>query len=251
MSRLWIGVLSLLLSASAFGQVNGLPAQSVLGVNDGVHAGQDFLFCNTTNPSTSTNAQGWVGSTGSGTCTSYGLNIPSAVPTGPALMEFPSPTSSFSQGAWVNPTSLTTTAQCLAATPPVLTPCIAYQTGPLTGLTSTYTGSTVTLYTTNAPAGALFEFKISIVENANATGTVGGGPALTFSAWTPTVIPSGNLNGYSLFNFTFQTQTYTIFDSTVFSIDTKSGTSLAFNMATVSGTGTLTWGYQLVVERIY
>jgi hypothetical protein len=143
------------------------------------------------------------------------------------------------------------TAACLAVAVPIAVPCIAYQSGPITGLTSTYTGPTITLYTSNAPAGAYFEFDITIIENANATGTVGGAPTLTFSAFTPPQLSSGNMNGYSFFNFPFQTQTYNIFDYGSFGVSTKSGTSLAFAMATASGTGTISWGYDIVVRRIY
>jgi hypothetical protein len=249
-------VLVLLLFGSAlFGQTTtGLPAPSVSSVNDGTHFGLDLLYCNTTVPTSFsglTNVQGWGGSTSSGTCTPYILNVPATGPSVLSIMEFPALASSRSQAVNVSPANLLTTTQCLAAVAPVTTPCIAYQSGSITALTSTYTGSTITLYTTNAPASAYFEFDITIIENANATGTVGGAPTLTFSAFTPPQLSSGSMNGYSFFNFPFQTQTYNIFDYGSFGISTKSGSSLAFAMATASGTGTLSWGYDIVVRRLY
>jgi hypothetical protein len=89
-------------TAAAAGNFTTLAATGgITAISDGVHAGQDFLSCNTTNPATVANAQGWTGSTGGATCTSYGLNVPTAAPTANQLMVFPAPTSSFSQGTWI------------------------------------------------------------------------------------------------------------------------------------------------------
>jgi hypothetical protein len=245
--RVLLAAIITLSSSFGWAQLSGLPAPSVSNTNDGVHAGADLLYCNTTQPSilsTITNAQGWGGSTGSGTCTKYLLNLPSAAPPDSLqLMEFPSPTSSASQATWVDPTALTTAAQCLAAVT-VTTPCIAYQAN-ATGLSATFSGTLHALYTTAAPANGVFEFCPTEFQNTG-TGTIAGQAVMQVN-WTTA---GGNaVSGANLQNITFQTGGG-VGNGSCTTVSTAVNTTLSVNMTTASGTGTVTWEYDLVVRRL-
>lgn len=227
-------------------QLSGLPAPSVNSTNDGVHASGDFLFCNTTEPTilgTISNAQGWGGSTGSGSCTPYLLNVPSSPPSALTIMEFPAVASSASQAVFVGPTALTTAAQCLAAAT-VTTPCIALQVN-ATGLTATAAGTTSTLYTTSAPANGVFEFCPTLFQDSGvATPT---GTAQMQVTWT-------TAGGTSLTTAALQSITFAtgggVGNGSCTTVSTAVNTTLSVITKAVSGTGTVTWEYDLVVRRL-
>jgi hypothetical protein len=153
------------------------------------------------------------------------------------------PSSGVSPVTYLNPTNLTTTTQCLAATT-VNTPCLAY-TNHFTGLNNTGTSGTITLYTSNSPANAQFQFCPNIFISAVAGA---GNVALTITFTTP-----GNyLGGGATFGFltTSLTSQYGP-GNTCVTIPVAANTTLSFVVAASGASGaTSSWETDPVVTRL-
>lgn len=137
-----------------------------------------------------------------------------------------------------------TTANCLAAAVPIAIPCIVY-TNSATGLTATSAGTTQTLYTSSAPAGASFEFCPTMFQNTG-TGSIAGQASMNIT-WT--TVAGSSVTAATEANMPFQSGGFTG-NGTCSTVSTASGSTLSFIMTTSGGTGTVTWEYTLTVRRL-
>lgn len=250
------------LSGLSYGQsFNGIPNQVLAGAisvttltasgaltatSDGVHQGQMALVGNTTAAAIPANQFGWLGFL-STSATALFLQPSSTSPTATQLMEFGAPSGNISAQTWVNPTGLTTTAQCLAAAVPITTPCIAYQSGAVTALTSASGGTPVTLYTTSAPSGGVFQFNAGMVQDTFTSGTAGGFMTLEITGTTPAGVSISTAVALAT---AFAGTAPQFGTSAPYVFTTGNNSTLSFNVLALTGTGVLTWEYNLVVMRL-
>lgn len=135
-----------------------------------------------------------------------------------------------------------TPTTCLAATT-VAAPCIAYQ-GSFTALGVSGTTGVQTLYTSNAPAGATFQFcPLVFISSAGSGGTIAVQATYTTpggqSRSTSTIGPTANLTSTGL-QF-----------STCIPLAVAGSSTLSFAVLAISGTGTPVWETEPVVMRIH
>lgn len=179
----------------------------------------------------------------SASATAYGYQPSATAPTAGQLDELGAPDGSgWSAITHVNPTGLTTAAQCLAAAVPITTPCIA-GSGTASALNGTGTTGTITFYTSSAPSAALFNLCVFVaVDTAGTAGTI----TPTF-AWTT---PGGLSESGAFLGTVSMTTAFNQIGSCAV-IQTKVSTSFTMSIAAGSATGSPLWEYGYTLTRLH
>jgi hypothetical protein len=216
-------------------------ATSIVTVPDGVHAQASSWAGNTVEPLISSSHVHMIGPN-IATFTAYGVQWPSVGPTGNQAMFLGTPDgNNVSQISFAAVAATLTQAQCLAATT-VSIPCNAYQ-GNFTALGNSGTTGTITLYTSNAQAGAAFQVCPGLTTDGIAT--TGGTATMTIN-WTSPGTSGTNTDTIS--------QSLTSYGSNANCayVVTKANSSFSF-VVTASGVtaGTAVWETNPVITRLY